>query len=87
MGFSQSKYDYSLFVCGFGSTFIALLVYMHDIIITEASSIDIEKLKSHLNDVFHLKDLGSLQYFLDLEITRSFVGISLFSTPLCVATP
>lgn len=77
LGFSQSKSDYSLFTKGSGASFLALLVYVDDIIITGASQSDIERLKVHLHDTFKLKDLGSLRYFLGLEIARSFKGIFL----------
>lgn len=75
LGFSQSKSDYSLFIRGSGSEFIALLVYVDDIIITGASLTRIEHLKTLLNDRFKLKDLGSLKYFLDLKLARSSHGI------------
>lgn len=68
LGFHQSKSDYSLFTKGSGATFIALLVYVDDIIITGASIHDIGILKSHLNAVFKLKDSGSLKYLLGLEL-------------------
>ncbi|WP_338140430.1 Ty1/Copia family ribonuclease HI [Candidatus Phytoplasma australasiaticum] len=77
LGFKQSKADYSMFVRGTGESFIALLVYVDDIIITGASLVNITTLKNHLNAAFKLKDLGSLRYFLGLEIARSSKGILL----------
>lgn len=77
LGFKQSKSDYSLFTRGSRSSFLALLVYVDDIIITGSSSTQIESLKTHLNEVFKLKDLGNLKYFLGLELARSSKGIFL----------
>lgn len=77
LGFKQSKSDYFLFTRGSGTTFLALLVYVNDIIITGASLEQINSLKSHLNDVFKLKDLDSLWYFLGLELARSSKGVFL----------
>lgn len=52
-------------------------MYVDDIIITGASSTDIDVLKKHLDAVFRLKDLGSLRYFLGLELAKSAQGIFL----------
>lgn len=48
---------------------------MDDIILTGASIEIINALKVHLNDIFKLKDLGNLRYFLGLELARSSQGI------------
>lgn len=56
---------------------MALLVYVDVIILTGASISVVSELKVHLNNVFKLKDLGSLKYFLGLEIARSSKGIFL----------
>lgn len=77
LGFKQSKSDYSLFIRGSGSDFVALLVYVDDIILTGPSIQIIDSVKLVLNQQFKLKDLGSWKYFLGLEIARSFTGIVL----------
>ena len=66
-GFSQSKSDYSLFTKGSRSSFVALLVYVDDIIITGPSSTILESLKQFLHSQFKLKDIGSLKFFLGIE--------------------
>ena len=76
-GFRQSKSDYSLFIKGSCSSFVALLVYVDDIIITTPSHQAIDSMKSFLHSQFKLKDLGTLKYFLGLEIARSTKGIVL----------
>ena len=76
-GFTQAKSDYSLFVKSSGSTFVALLVYVDDIVITGPSLDLITKLKAFLHSQLKLKELGSLKYFLGLEIARVATGIVL----------
>lgn len=75
LGFTQSKSDYSLFFKGSGSNYVALLVYVDDILITGSSTTEINLLKKQLSDKFKLKDLGSLGYFLGLEVAKSKSGI------------
>ncbi|KAL4027854.1 hypothetical protein IC575_011044 [Cucumis melo] len=67
LGFQQSKADYFLFIRGKNDSFIALLVYVDDIIITGANALHIQELKRVLNQKFLLKDLGPLKFFLALN--------------------
>ncbi|KAF5471614.1 hypothetical protein F2P56_008393 [Juglans regia] len=73
----ESKSDYSLFTNSTSHSFIALLVYVDDILIASSDLEAMKSLKSLLNAKFKLKDLGSLKYFLGLEVARSPNGISL----------
>ena len=59
------------------SLFIALLVYVDDMVITGNDHACVVSLKSILDQKFRIKDLGSLKYFLGLEIARNKNGISL----------
>lgn len=68
-GFKQSKYDYSLFTKSTSSYFIALLVYVDEIILASNSSASISALKAWLDSCFKLKDLGPLKFFIGLEAT------------------
>lgn len=75
--FNQSKYDTSMFLRKSDMGIVVLLVYVDDIVITGSDSALLEELKTHLSKSFHMKDLGSLTYFLGLEVHRSPSGISL----------
>ncbi|KAL6328799.1 hypothetical protein AAG906_003816 [Vitis piasezkii] len=75
-GFKQSASDNSLFVKINGNSFIALLVYVDDIVIASNDQENVDELKKFLNGYFKLKDLGNLKYFLGLEVGRSSKGIS-----------
>ena len=57
--------------------FISLLVYVDDILIGSNDPKAVKDLKVYLDKHFNLKDLGSLKYFLGLEVARSQKGISL----------
>lgn len=51
-------------------------MYVDDIIIASNDDTDVTTLKEALGHAFKLRDLGSLKYFLGLEIARSSKGIS-----------
>lgn len=77
IGFIQSKSDPSLFTKGSDSQFIALLVYVDDIIVASASLDLIQELKQFMDATFKIKDLGSLSYFLGIEAQRSERGLNI----------
>ncbi|XP_041026929.1 uncharacterized mitochondrial protein AtMg00810-like [Juglans microcarpa x Juglans regia] len=77
MGFSQSKADYSLFTKKEGSSFVALLLYVYDILLASSEVAAIEIVKKSLSAEFKLKDLGPSKFFLGMKIARSKKGISL----------
>ncbi|XP_041017106.1 uncharacterized mitochondrial protein AtMg00810-like [Juglans microcarpa x Juglans regia] len=76
-GFNQSRADYTLFTKGSGPSFIALLVYVDDIIVATNDLKAVSDLKEFLATKFKIKDLGCLKYFLGLEIARNPTGIQI----------
>ncbi|CAM8901980.1 unnamed protein product [Rhodiola kirilowii] len=76
-GFVQSLNDYSRFTLQSGQDFIVLLVYVDDVVLTGTSLVLIEAIKAFIHDKFKIKDLGTLKYFLGLEVARHSTGIFL----------
>uniref|UniRef100_A0A2N9FIZ1 Uncharacterized protein n=1 Tax=Fagus sylvatica TaxID=28930 RepID=A0A2N9FIZ1_FAGSY len=74
-GFRQSGSDYSLFTSCQGTSFVAILIYVDDVIIVGNDSHRISSLKNYLHSQFRIKDLGPLKYFLGIEVARSSTSI------------
>ncbi|XP_024006448.1 uncharacterized protein LOC112082958 [Eutrema salsugineum] len=68
--------DHTLFIRNVASKYVAVLVYVDNIILASNDDDEVAKLKSDLQAAFRLCDLGPLKYFLGLEIARSSKGIS-----------
>ena len=76
-GFIQSKSDYSLFTKHQNQHHTSILVYVDDLILVGNHSLTITQSKHFLATQFHIKDLGTLRYFLRIEVDRSLQGIFL----------
>ena len=77
LGFQASFTDSSLFIYQSKSTIIYLLLYVDDIIITGNNSQHVSSLIAAISSVFELKDLGVLNYFLGVQISRTQFGLTL----------
>lgn len=75
LGFKQSYSDHTLFIKRVEGRYVAVLVYVDDIIITSNNDDDVVSVTASLTGHFNLRDLGPLRYFLGLEIARSSTGI------------
>jgi len=75
VGYTQSMNDYSLFINSSEGSFMALLVYVDDIILAGNDKEEIGRVKEALNKTFKIKDLRDLRYFLGFEVARSKKGI------------
>ncbi|CAJ2628294.1 unnamed protein product [Trifolium pratense] len=56
---------------------VLLLLYVDDMVITGSDLASIQRLKQQLQSAFHMKDLGTLHYFLGLEVHSTSKGILL----------
>lgn len=79
-GFRNTKSDSSLFVLMNKDHITFLLIYVDDIIITGSNSKFLKSFITQLNVMFALKDLGSLHYFLGVEVCRDEGGLYLKQT-------
>ncbi|CAJ2645987.1 unnamed protein product [Trifolium pratense] len=75
--FTQSQYDSSLFIHSTSAGIVLLLLYVDDMVITGSDLASIQRLKQQLQSAFHMKDLGTLHFFLGLEVHSTSKGILL----------
>ncbi|KAF5805700.1 putative RNA-directed DNA polymerase [Helianthus annuus] len=77
LNFKQSKADYSLFTYQKAGIYVAILIYVDDVIIVGDNSKKIQQIKQQLDDEFSIKDLGPLKYFLGIEVAKTKDGLVL----------
>ncbi|KAL4021862.1 hypothetical protein IC575_020687 [Cucumis melo] len=75
LGFTSSPHDTALFTRHTPQGIVLLLLYVDDMIITGNDPHAISDLQHYLGQHFEMKDLGSLNYFLGLEVFRRSDGI------------
>ncbi|KAL0428225.1 UNVERIFIED_CONTAM: Retrovirus-related Pol polyprotein from transposon RE2 [Sesamum latifolium] len=73
-GFKQSSHEHCLFTMRTDSYFLALIVYVDDVLLTGDSLDVLSPVKKYLDDLFIIKDLGPAKFFLGLKLTRSAHG-------------
>lgn len=75
-GYTQCQADHTLFVrISTENRTTILIVYVDDIILTGDHEEELDRLKEKLAKEFEIKDLGTLKYFLGMEVVRSKRGI------------
>ncbi|KAA0067104.1 putative mitochondrial protein [Cucumis melo var. makuwa] len=74
LGFTSNPHDTALFTRHTPQGIVLLLLYVDDMIITGNDPQAISDLQHYLGQHFEMKDLGSLNYFLGLEVSRRSDG-------------
>jgi hypothetical protein len=77
LGFVSSTVDSSLFVFHQGSVHLYFLIYVDDILLTGTPISHIASVITQLHQVFTLKDLGNLSFFLGIQVVQSSQGLHL----------
>ncbi|GJX25295.1 putative RNA-directed DNA polymerase [Tanacetum coccineum] len=80
--FSQSKSYYSLYTKSENDVFLALLIYVDDIVVTGNNVSEIKKFKDFLRTKFMIKDLGKLKYFLGIKVIDADKAIKIAANPV-----
>ena len=70
-GYKQAQADHTLFYKRQPTRITILIVYVDDIVLTGDDKKEIQGIKEKLAAEFELKDLGSLRYFLGMEVARN----------------
>nr|GFA45932.1 copia protein [Tanacetum cinerariifolium] len=69
-GFHHSRCDTSLFIYRQGADIAYLLLYVDDIVLTASSIAFLQQIITSLHAEFYMTDLGPLNYFLGVCVTR-----------------
>ncbi|GJU20800.1 ribonuclease H-like domain-containing protein [Tanacetum coccineum] len=77
VGFLHSRCDSSLFIYRQGSDTAYLLLYVDDIVLTASSTALLQRIIASLHSEFSMTDLGPLNFFLGVSVTRNTSGMSL----------
>nr|GEW16800.1 ribonuclease H-like domain-containing protein [Tanacetum cinerariifolium] len=77
VGFNHSRCDSSLFIYRHGMDTAYLLLYVNDIVLRASSQTLLQQIIVSLHQKFSMTDLGSLNYFLGISVTRDSSGVFL----------
>ncbi|GKB61353.1 ribonuclease H-like domain-containing protein, partial [Tanacetum coccineum] len=77
VGFTSSRCDSSLFIYQHGIEVAYLLIYVNDIVLTDSSTALLQCIISSLHKEFDMTDVGALNYFLGILVTRDARGMFL----------
>jgi hypothetical protein len=77
LGFKQCVQDNCLFVKRIGSEMYLISLYVDDILIAGSKMDEVDRIKRKFTEHYEMKDLGELNYYLGMKITRSEESIKL----------
>ena len=71
LGFKQCVADNCLFVKRVGGKMYLISLYVDDILVAGSDLDEVERIKRQFTEHYEMKDLGELNYYLGMKITRS----------------
>jgi hypothetical protein len=71
IGFKQCVLDNCLFVKNIGEEIYLISLYVDDILIAGTDLQEVKRIKQQFTDHFEMKDMGELNYYLGMKITRT----------------
>ena len=80
LGFSKCSREHAVYKRVKGKEVLIVGVYVDDLIIVGSSVEEITCFKKQIKGQFDMSDLGLLNYYLGIEVTRDYKGISLKQT-------
>jgi hypothetical protein len=66
--------EVTLYVKHIGKNKLIVLVYIDDLLITCEKEQLVEEFKANIKDKFEMNELGSMMYFLGMEVSQSIYG-------------
>ena len=76
-GYKQSNCDHMLFLKHRNGNLTTLIVFVDDMVVTGNDLDERAALQKYLSTKFEMKNLGPLEYFFGIEVSRSKSGIFL----------
>ena len=77
LGFTHYATEHVLYTRRWGKEELVIGVYVDDLIVTGARAEDIDGFKIEMAACFKMSDLGTLSYYLDIEVRQGKQSISL----------
>ena len=71
IGFKQCILDNCLFVKQVGDETYLISLYVDDILVAGSNEDEIDKIKKEFTERYEMKDLGELNHYLGMKITRT----------------
>lgn len=77
LGFARCPLEHGVYLRNTGDNQLLVGVYVDDLIISGSSTVEIEKFKEQMKELFKMSDLGLLSYYLGIEVSQGVNGITL----------
>jgi hypothetical protein len=80
MGFEQSPHEAAIYRRGSGGKALLVGVYVDNLVITGTKDVEVAAFKEEMKATFQMSDLGSLSFYMGIEVHQDYSGITLRQT-------